>query len=98
MSRIMILAKSEHVGRRYARKHGMDKRDVITPHTTNRARGRAFDGFIIVGNIRLDEAQWAALTPTLLQSGEDVLDRFFYESQGKLPPVKPLPRETVLNF
>lgn len=98
MSSIMILAESEHIGRRYARKDGLDRRDVIPAHHTDRARGRAFEDFIIVGNVRLDEAQWAALTPCFLRAGEEVLDRFFYEAQGKLPPPIELPRRKVVKL
>lgn len=98
MRRIMILAPTVREGEAYAQEHGLDRRGVITPRSTDRGRGRAYDDSLIVNGVRLDEAEWAALTPCFLHAGEDVLDRFYYEAQGKLPPAIDLPRKTVLKF
>lgn len=98
MSSVMIIAPTVWQGRKYALKHGLNWRHVIAPGYIYPARGRSYDDFVVVGGARLDVDEWAALTPTLFRAGEKVLDRFFYEAQGKLPPPIELERETVIKF
>ncbi|MCS5479821.1 hypothetical protein NYP18_09130 [Corynebacterium sp. YIM 101645] len=98
MSEVMILAPNVYEGEAYAREHGLDWRDVVTPRHPYRTRGRRYNDFVIVGDVRLDEGQWAALALTLLGAGEKVLERFFYAAQGKLPPPIELDTENVPRF
>lgn len=98
MSSIMIIAPNMQAGEKYAREHGLDPRRVVTPRSTTRARGLACDDYVILDGTPLDVCDWAAITPVLLHAGEKVLDRFYYEAQGKLPPPIELPRKTVIKF
>lgn len=98
MSNVLIIAPTMRAGEEYAREHGLDPRCVVTPRSTKRSRGFVYDDFVIVGDTPLDVYDWAAITPMLVQAGEEVLDRFQWEVLGKLPPPIELEAENVIRF
>ena len=80
---IVILSPTIREGEIYARENGLDVKNVITPYVTNRARGKAFDDYVLVGQPRFNPGEWAALVPSLLGAGERVIDRLYFEVRGE---------------
>lgn len=95
MAEILILAPTCLIGEIYAVANGIPRRNVITPRSSSRARGRRFDDFVVVGNPVFSESGWADVTPALLDAGHEALDRLQFRLLGILPPPIELEREGV---
>lgn len=95
MGRTLILAEDVLTGEKHAVANGIPRSYVVTPRSTDRARGCRFDDFVTVGSPVFSVDGWAEVTPAFLHAGSDVLDRLQFQMLRILPPPIQLEREDV---